>query len=94
MANRTSVDVGQSVQFTADANGGSGRYAYAWTGLPAACAGTTTPTPVCTMTEAGTVSARVTATDSNSAHVGPTTPVNVTVYTDPTVGAIIVAPAR
>ena len=92
VANRTSVDVGQSVQFTADANGGSGRYAYAWTGLPAACTGTTTPTPVCTMSEAGTVSARVTATDSNSAHIGPTTPVNVTVYTDPTVGAIIVAP--
>jgi hypothetical protein len=86
------VDVGQSVQFTADPDGGSRRYAFAWTGLPSTCTGATTPTPVCTMADAGTVSARVTASDSNSAHVGPTSPVNVTVFTDPSVGAIIVAP--
>jgi YVTN family beta-propeller protein len=92
IANRTSVDVGQAVAFTIASSGGSGRYSYTWTGLPSDCVATGTPTPTCVMQDAGTVSARAITLDSNGVRVGPSVAVNVTVYADPVVGVIIVAP--
>jgi DNA-binding beta-propeller fold protein YncE len=91
-ANRSNVDAGQTVAFSASASGGSGRYTYAWSGLPDTCSGTTSATAVCTMGLAGTYGARVTAIDTNGVSVGPSAPVNVTVDSDPSVGTVIVAP--
>jgi YVTN family beta-propeller protein len=91
-ANRTSVDVGQTMHFTASSSGGSGKYSYAWTGLPLDCTQANTSSPTCLMDAAGVVAARVTAVDTNGVRVGPTAPVNVTVYADPMLGSIIVAP--
>ena len=64
VANRSSADVGQGVSFTASVSHGSGRYSYAWTGLPSGCMGTA-PTAVCLIAVAGSYAVRLEVTDSN-----------------------------
>jgi hypothetical protein len=59
-----SVDLGQSATISVEASGGSGGYTYAWTGLPAGCAGTTDSFS-CTASAAGNSSMTVSVTDSN-----------------------------
>ena len=86
-ATRTTLDLGQTTVWTVNATGGAGAYAYAWTGLPAGCAGTTAAL-ACTPAENGTFSVRVAVTDGNAntvlspavfLHVGSVPTVRLTV---------------
>jgi YVTN family beta-propeller protein len=63
-ANRTVLDVGESVTLTAQALFGSGGYSFAWSGLPAGC-GTQTASTECIVRDYGNDSVRVTVSDSN-----------------------------
>ncbi len=63
--NPTSVDIGQTVTFTAQATGGSGGYAYLWTGLPTGCSSSSIPTISCHPTGTGTFPVTTNITDSN-----------------------------
>jgi len=66
VASRSSVDVGQTVTFTATGAGGNGTLTYVWTGLPSKCTGTATGTVSCTPTAAlASTSIAVTVTDAN-----------------------------
>ncbi|HEV2316407.1 MAG TPA: PKD domain-containing protein [Thermoplasmata archaeon] len=63
-----SVDVGQSVNFTAFATGGTGGYHYRWgPGLPTGCAGTTSATIACRPTVASNYNVTVTVQDAGGA---------------------------
>jgi PKD repeat protein len=64
-ANPTSVDIGQTVTFTAQATGGSGGYAYLWTGLPTGCSSSNIPTIACQPSATGTFPVTANITDSN-----------------------------
>ncbi len=80
-ANRTSIDVGQSVTFTTKASSGSGGYKYAWSNLPPGCSGTAASVN-CTPTGAKSVSIFATVTDSNGG-TATSSPLNYTVDADP-----------
>ncbi len=63
-ASRSSADVGQSVDFSSLASGGSGGYTYAWSGLPVGCA-TDGPTATCPeLTGVGNYSVAVAVNDT------------------------------
>jgi len=80
----TSVDVGQTVTFSATASGGYGTLTYSWSGLPTGCTGTTASISCQpTASVAGTHIA-VTVTDGNGFEV-PSAALVYTVYGDPTV---------
>jgi hypothetical protein len=64
-ANRTSADVGQSVDFTATPTGGSGEFTYEWMGLPAGCSGNKASVNCSSVKTAATNTVKVTVTDSN-----------------------------
>jgi len=64
-ANPTSVDIGQTITFTAQATGGSGGYAYLWTGLPTGCSSSNIPTISCQPITTGTFPVTANITDSN-----------------------------
>ena len=83
-ANHTSIDLGESVQFSASASGGYGALEYFWAELPSGCAGTT-PVISCTpsATETG-ASITVTVKDANGFAVTSAALV-FSVYPDPTV---------
>lgn len=82
--NRTSVDALQLVKFTDSASGGSGGYTFAWSGLPTGCA-QVGATALCTLGagSAGSYQVTVVATDSNGVASAASSPVGLTVYTDP-----------
>ncbi|MCI4323489.1 MAG: PKD domain-containing protein [Thermoplasmata archaeon] len=83
-ASHTSIDVGQSVRFSATAGSGSGGYGYLWTGLPSGCTGVTTEQATCVPTTAGSFSIQLQVNDSN--HVGiVSAPLAFTVGALPTV---------
>lgn len=63
-ASRVAFDAEQPVLLTATASGGSGGFAYVWSGLPTGCAGSSSVVS-CTPTDSGTASVTVRATDSN-----------------------------
>jgi PKD repeat protein len=65
-AERTAVDAGQGVSFSATGGGGTGVYTFAWSGLPSGCEGST-PTISCSPTDAGNYTVQVKLTDSNGA---------------------------
>src|SRR5271157_1185258 len=80
-----SADVGQSVTFFANGvTGGTGTYVYRWSGLPAGCLASDTPSIVCVPTTVGSSQVSLNVTDSNGLSVeGGAT---FTVYAAPTVG--------
>jgi hypothetical protein len=83
------VDAGQSVIFVESASLGSLTYtSYAWTGLPAGCAGTEASV-TCSGSElpAGSYSIAVTVTDSNGFSSPSSAPLAFVVDPDPTVTA-------
>jgi YVTN family beta-propeller protein len=64
-ANRSIGDAGETVMFNASPVGGSGAYAFLWSGVPpAACAGQGSPSIQCTLAE-GVYAVGVTVSDSN-----------------------------
>ncbi|HEV2429651.1 MAG TPA: PKD domain-containing protein, partial [Thermoplasmata archaeon] len=85
--NRSSVDVGQSVNFVATASLGSGGFSYVWTGLPPGCTGAGASID-CSVTASGTYSVSVSVTDSNGFTVVSKT-LAYRVFDDPTVGTPI-----
>jgi hypothetical protein len=63
-ANRSAVDVGEPIALDASGTLGAGGFAYAWSGLPTGCSGTTARLN-CTPSKSGSYSVRVKITDSN-----------------------------
>jgi hypothetical protein len=87
-ANRTSIDLGQSVTFTVMPAGGTQSYHYLWSGLPTNCSGTG-QSVTCTPSATGTFSSiSVTVTDSNGVKAVPTAPLSFTVNADPTISPV------
>lgn len=72
------MDVGETVDFSAEATGGSGGYSYSWAGLPPGCASQDSATLSCTPSTSGTFSVYVSVTDSLG-HVGESENVNFSV---------------
>jgi len=92
-ADRSSVDAGQSVSFTAGVAGGTGSYIFVWTGLPASsCASTDTSTAACSALAAQDLTVGVTATDSAGMEASGH-PLSYTVLSDPSLGALRPSPA-
>ena len=86
-ANRTAVDVGETVAFAATAaTGGLGPYTYAWTGLPDGCASANAAQLVCRPTGRGSGALTVTVDDAlgDSANAS----LDWQVASDPTLGGI------
>ena len=64
---RGSADVGQRVNFSVqNVSGGSGRYSYAWAGLPSGCASVDSATLSCSPSAPGSYSVTATVMDSNN----------------------------
>jgi YVTN family beta-propeller protein len=84
VANRTSGDVGQTVEFQERASNGSGGYEYRWAGLPEGCSGTGNPV-VCTLASPGTLSVSASVTDSDNGTSAESAPLLFTAYADPLV---------
>jgi hypothetical protein len=59
------LDVGQTVELSTSASGGSGGYAYTWVGLPAGCTSTSSESIACAPTAAGPFAISVHVKDSN-----------------------------
>lgn len=86
MANRSSVDVGQSVNFSVSAASGAGGFSYAWSGLPTGCTGAAVaPYLDCRPTAAdSSAQISVNVTDANGFSVS-TGALAYTVFADPSV---------
>jgi len=82
-ASEHSVDQGQSVTFTATANGGLGPYSYAWNNLPSGCSGTSAVITCDPATSSTSIYVEVTDANDNSVNSGT---VAVTVFLDPSIG--------
>jgi hypothetical protein len=81
------VDLGQNVTLRAiGVSGGTGTYAYAWSGLPAGCTANNSPEIPCVPTSAGSSFPNVTVTDSIGGHAIAGT--QLVVQPDPTINAI------
>jgi len=89
-SSRSSVDLGQAVTFSETATGGSGGNAYAWSGLPTGCAGTSASV-TCTPSVLGAYSVSVTVTDSNGYGVASVA-LPFLVYAAPTVSSFAASP--
>ncbi len=64
--NPSTINIGQSVKFTASVSGGTSPYTYSWTGLPTSCISSNTATITCNPNAAGTYNAGVTVIDSST----------------------------
>ena len=87
-----SIDVGQSVRFSTVAAGGSGGYAYSWSGLPGGCASVSAPTLPCTPKVAGSVTVKVRVVDS-AGGAAVSAPLLYRTFGDPELGPMTVLPA-
>ena len=86
-----SVDLGETVEFSTSASGGSGGYSYTWTGLPTGCAPVSSAAVSCTPTATGLFSVVVKVVDSDGGSA-TSVPLVFSVNTDPTIGVLTVAP--
>lgn len=92
-ANRTSVDLGESVTFTTSGAGGSGSLAFTWHNLPAGCVSTSSVTISCTPSATVTAAAiTVTVTDSNGFMV-TSAALTFSVYADPSASLPTASPS-
>lgn len=93
LSEQNSVDVGQTLLFTAATSGGTGSFSYVWSGLPKGCTTANDPTLSCTPTApdiGALVSVVVTVTDTNG--VSAQSPsFAISVYPDPTIQPITVS---
>jgi YVTN family beta-propeller protein len=86
LASSAAADVGQTVRFTTAASLGTPPYvAFAWSGLPAGCSGTTASVTCSNLSVAGSFSISVTATDSVGGVSVSSGSLPFTVYGDPLV---------
>jgi hypothetical protein len=79
------ADLGQNITLSAKIGGGLGGLAFAWTGLPTGCGGTS-QTLSCTPTESGAFVVTVSATDSGG-DVAVSNPFTLHIYPAPIVSA-------
>lgn len=88
-SSRTSLDMGQSVLFSASVTGGLSPYSYGWISTGVSCPSTTTGPANCTAASPGTAYVNVTATDANGFLVTyGAGPITLEVYSDPTLTAV------
>ena len=85
------VDVGQAIVYSVVAYGGSGGYAYAWSGLPAGCTSSGAASDSCAPNGAGRFSVVAAVTDSNGFTV-MSQALSFTVFSDPTVSSFSTSP--
>ena len=79
-----SIDLGQSITFTASASGGSNPYSYLWFGLPSGCSNSGLVSLSCIPQGTGTFNVQVNVTDSNSVLIE--SPVlSFTIYSNPSI---------
>lgn len=81
-ASATAIDTGRSVNFSVAAAGGRAPYAYAWTGLPAACLPATGSVAPCAPTAPGNFAVGVNVTDANGGTIALAAPL-LTVFLAP-----------
>jgi hypothetical protein len=81
-ASAGSIDVGQSVTFTANATQGSGNLSYIWLGLPSGCVSVNAKTVTCSPSASGTSSITVAVRDSDGG-TATSLPLSFTVNTPP-----------
>jgi hypothetical protein len=91
-ASRSSVDIGQIIQFTTQASGGSGGFTYSWLNLPSGCFSSSSAYLSCQPTGAGVFTPSVRVTDSNgfSADSSVST---IVVYEDPSISRFTISPS-
>jgi hypothetical protein len=87
-----SIDLGQTTTLLANVSDGSGRFTYAWSGLPPGCPNLPQGTLSCVPKGSGTFQVRLTATDSNGMPTEAT--VALVVLPDPTVMILHISPDR
>lgn len=90
-ASLSRADVGQTVQFTTSASGGSGSYQFKWTGLPSGCGSSNAPTITCVPTGSGQSSVTATVTDSNG-FVNTSSPLLFQTAADPAITSFTASP--
>jgi hypothetical protein len=90
-ANRTSVDVGQAVEFWTTAHGGSFNYSYDWQGLPPGCSAQNSSTIVCAPSLAGSYAINVSVIDSAGGQ-SESPNLNFSVSLDPEIATLTVSP--
>ncbi len=85
-----SVDVGQTVVFTAVPSGGTGAYSYSWAGLPPGCNSLDAARISCTPTSptGSPFAVGVTVTDTNGVAATAPSPLSFSVYADPAVSSL------
>ena len=88
----STVDIGQTVQFSVSAAGGTGSYSYGWAGLPAGCASANSATISCEPTASGTFNVHATLHDSDGDRVVGGT-ASLAISPDPGLAAPTAAPA-
>ncbi len=91
-ATPSSVEVGHAVSFSTTAAGGSGGYAYYWSGLPTGCSTANSDPLSCTPSAAGTFPVVVTVIDSDGFPVASSS-LSFTVLAGPSVTTPTVTPA-
>ena len=94
IANRTSVDLGQSVTIATVAGGGTGTYTYTWTqsSVNFGCSLVNSLSIVCTPTVAGNYTVSVSVKDGNGYTSATNTSALYPVYADPVANAPIITP--
>jgi hypothetical protein len=90
-ADRRTMDVNQTVNFSASVFGGTGPYEYSWIGLPTGCSQVSTSMPVCTPSSSGLLTVRSAVTDGDGARVNSTSSTTVKVVPDPVVEAPVLS---
>jgi hypothetical protein len=83
-SNRSSSDIGQSLNLSVTASSGSGGYSYRWSSLPSGCSSLNASSLVCTPTSVGTFTVSVVLKDSNLVSALTASNLTVVVLSDPT----------
>jgi hypothetical protein len=89
--NRSSADVGQTVEFTSQVTGGSGGYSFNWLHLPLGCGSSSSSSVTCQSITAGSYVVSLNITDSNAFSV-VSYGLPLTVYADPSIAAFTTSP--
>ena len=83
-ASASTLDVGQTLTLTSGYSGGSGGVGFSWTGLPAGCFSSNSPTVTCSPNSPGSSTPTVTVQDSNGAAIHATEAAAIIVSAAPT----------